>query len=233
MKENLTVSDSKTLFHDQFPYVIPGLYKRIVDEMLVELNLLNHQSEFTLDSYFCVGLTEIFNELTDGYEPNEHLKKLFSALCKSTNFKDDEIIQISNTTIDEHKNKNLEEISNLVIEKISKKPYYSRILMLGIYKILSKANDFKDNEDITKIKIISELTEKLELPLTRAEKDISIYKNSITRITQAKELLKETVLADRKKREDKNKKNWLFFNSSFIFPRDKRDIYNCYSYENQ
>ena len=207
LKENLTVSDSKTLFHDQFPYVIPGLYKRIVDEMLVELNLLNHQSEFTLDSYFCVGLTEIFNELTDGYEPNEHLKKLFSALCKSTNFKDDEIIQISNTTIDEHKNKNLEEISNLVIEKISKKPYYSRILMLGIYKILSKANDFKDNEDITKIKIISELTEKLELPLTRAEKDISIYKNSITRITQAKELLKETVLADRKKREDKNKKN--------------------------
>ena len=207
LKENLTVSDSKTLFHDQFPYVIPGLYKRIVDEMLVELNLLNHQSEFTLDSYFCVGLTEIFNELTDGYEPNEHLKKLFSALCKSTNFKDDEIIQISNTTIDEHKNKNLEEITNLVIEKISKKPYYSRILMLGIYKILSKANDFKDNEDITKIKIISELTEKLELPLTRAEKDISIYKNSITRITQAKELLKETVLADRKKREDKNKKN--------------------------
>ena len=207
LKENLTVSDSKTLFHDQFPFVIPGLYKRIVDEMLVELNLLNHQSEFTLDCYFCVGLTEIFNELTDGYEPDKHLKNLFSALCKATNFKDDEIIKISDTTINEHQNKNLDEIFNLVIEKISKKPYYSRILMLGIYKILTKANDFKDNEDITKIKIISELAEKLELPLTRAEKDISIYKNSIKRITQARELLKETVLADRKKREDKNKQN--------------------------
>ena len=207
MKENLTVSDSKTLFHDQFPFVIPGLYKRIVDEMLVELNLLNHQSEFTLDCYFCVGLTEIFNELTEGYEPHEHLKNLFSALCSSTNFKDDEIIEISNKTINEHQNKSLEENFNLVIEKSSKKPYYSRILMLGIYKIFTKANDFKDNEDITKIKIISELTEKLELPLTRAEKDISIFKNSIKRITQARELLKETVLADRKKREDKNKQN--------------------------
>ena len=207
LKENLTVSDSKTLFHDQFPFVIPGLYKRIVDEMLVELNLLNHQSEFTLDSYFCVGLTEIFKELTEGYEPNEHLPNLFSALCKSTNFKDDEIIEISKTTINEHQNKSLEEIFNLVLEKNSKKIYYSRILMLGIYKILSKANDFKDNEDISKIKIVSELTEKLELPLSRAEKDISIYKNSIKRISQARELLKETVLADRKKREDKNKKN--------------------------
>merc|ERR1711907_144406 len=190
LKENLTVSDSKTLFHDQFPFVIPGLYKRIVDEMLVELNLLNHQSEFTLDCYFCVGLTEIFNELTEGYEPHEHVKNLFRALCKSTNFKNDEIIEISNKTINEHQNKSLEEI-----------------FMLGIYKILTKANDFKDNEDITKIKIISELAEKLELPLTRAEKDISIYKTSIKRLFQARELLKETVLADRKKREDKNKKN--------------------------
>jgi len=207
LKENLTVSDSKTLFHDQFPFVIPGLYKRIVDEMLVELNLLNHQSEFALDPYFCVGLTEIFNELTEGYEPHEHVKNLFIALCKSTNFKDDEIIEISEKIINEHQNKSLEEISNLIIEKISKKPYYSRILMLGIYKILSKANDFKDNEDITKIKIISELAEKLELPLMRAEKDISIYKNGINRLKQARELLKETVLADRKKREDKNKKN--------------------------
>ncbi len=207
LKENLTVSDSKTLFHDQFPFVIPGLYKRIVDEMLVELNLLNHQSEFTLDCYFCVGLTEIFNELTEGYEPQEHIKNLFSALCKSTNFKDDEIIEISKKTINSHENKNLEEISNLVIEKSSKKVYYSRIFMLGIYKIISRANDFKDDEDITKIKIISEIVEKLELPKNRAEKDISLYKNSIKRLIQARELLKETVLADRKKREEKSKKN--------------------------
>ena len=118
----------------------------------------------------------------------------------------------------------MEEIFNLIIDKSPKKPYYSRILMLGIYKILTKASDFKDNEDVAKIKIISELAEKLELPLTRAEKDISIYKNNINRITQARELLKETVLADRKKREDKNKKNWLFFNSFFVFPRNKRNI---------
>ena len=175
--------------------------------MIVELNLLNHQSEFTLDSYFCVGLTETFNELTIGYEPHEHLKNLFSALCRSTNFKDDEIIEIAKTTINEHQKKSLEDNFNLVIEKSSKKPYYSRILMLGIYKILSKANDFNDNEDISKVKIITRVAEKLELPLTRAEKDISLYKNSIKRISQARELLKETVIADRKKRENKNKKD--------------------------
>ena len=205
LKENLTVSDSKTLFHEQFPFVIPGLYKRIVDEMLVELNLLNHQSEFFLDSYFCVGLTETFKELTIGYEPKEHLENLFSALCKSTNFDSDEIIKISNKTINEHQNKNLKDNLDLIVTNSTKKLYYSRILILGMYKISSLASDFKDNDDIKKIKIISDITNNLDLPLSRAEKDISIYKTSIKRIEQAKELLKETVMADRKKREEKNK----------------------------
>ena len=33
---------------------IPGLYKRIVDEMIVELNLLNHQNEFNQDYLFYI-----------------------------------------------------------------------------------------------------------------------------------------------------------------------------------
>ena len=66
--------------------VIPGLYKRIVDEMLVELNLLNHQKEFKQDLLFCIGLTETFKELTKGYKPEKHLDLLFDSLCSSTNF---------------------------------------------------------------------------------------------------------------------------------------------------
>ena len=95
LKEKLTVSDSKKLFHEKFPYVIPGLYKRIVDEMLVELNLLNHQNEFTQDYLFCIGLTETFKELMKGYKPVNHLDLLFESLCDSTKFKHKEIKEIS------------------------------------------------------------------------------------------------------------------------------------------
>ena len=91
LKEKLTVSDSKKLFHEKFPYVIPGLYKRIVDEMLVELNLLNHQNDFTQDYLFCVGLTETFKELMKGYKPEKHLEVLFNSLCSSTNFEAEKI----------------------------------------------------------------------------------------------------------------------------------------------
>ena len=201
LKEKLTVSDSKTLFHEQFPYVIPSLYKRIVDEMLVELNLLNHQSEFTQDSYFCVGLTETFKELTNGYEPKEQLSGLFNALCNSTNFVPSEVKEISEKTLEEHREKDTKEIFNLIIENNSSKNYYSRIFILGVYKILTLANDFKDEEDMSKFKILSEISNKLELPLSRAEKDIGLYKSSIKKFEQAKELLRETILNEREKRK--------------------------------
>jgi len=197
----LTVSDSKTLFHEQFPFVIPNLYKRIVDEMLVELNLLNHQSEFTQESYFCVGLSETFKELTSGYEPKNHVEKLFKALCNSTNFNSEEILTISETTIDSHNNINLEEISNKIIQNSSDKIYYSRIFILGIYKIIGLASDFKEEADISNLKILTKLANELNLPLTKVEKDISIYISNLKKFEQAKELLRETILSEREKRK--------------------------------
>ena len=169
--------------------------------MLVELNLLNHQSEFTQDKYFCVGLYETFKELTNGYEPKVHLEKLFKALCNSTNFIPDEIIQISEETIKSNINKNLEEISNKIIKDSSEKVYYSRILILGIYKIIKLANDFQDEKDISKLEILTKISQKLNLPLTKVEKDISIYTSNLKKFEQAKELLRETILSEREKRK--------------------------------
>ncbi len=202
VKVKLTVSDSKKLFHEQFPYVIPGLYKRIVDEMLVELNLLNHQNEFMQDSFFCIGLTETFKELTKGYKPDEHLLLLFESLCNSSNFEPKKIKEISKKTIEEFKEKSLKEISNLLIEKSTSNLYSSRILNLGIYLIITGANDFKDINDSEKNKTISNIFEKLNLSFNKAEKDIGIYKNILTRMEQAKELLQEAKI---KANKEKNK----------------------------
>ena len=147
LKEKLTVSDSKKLFHEQFPYVIPGLYKRIVDEMLVELNLLNHQNEFMQDDLFCLGLTVTFKEFTKGYKPEKHLVLLFESLCISSNFEPGKIKEISNKALEEYKEKSLKEISIILKEKSTSNLYASRILNIGIYLIIANASDFKEIND--------------------------------------------------------------------------------------
>ena len=203
LKAKLTVSDSKKLFHEQFPYVIPGLYKRIVDEMLVELNLLNHQNEFTQDYLFCIGLTETFKELTKGYKPDKHLDLLFKSLCISTNFEAKEIKEISKTSQKEFSDKSSTDILKLLKEKSNSKLYPSRILNLGIYILISNSQDFKDNNDIEKNKMISDIFEKLSLSRNKAEKDIGIYKSSISKMEQAKELIQELRIKDKKKTLEK------------------------------
>ncbi|KGG04526.1 hypothetical protein EU99_0347 [Prochlorococcus marinus str. MIT 9321] len=199
MKENLTVSDSKKLFHEQFPYVIPGLYKRIIDEMLVELNLLNHQNEFTQDYLFCVGLEETFKELTKGYKPEKHLDLLFESLCSSTNFEAKEIKEISQKTQKEFKDKSSKDILKLIKEKGNSKLYPSRILNLGIYLIIINSQDIKEKKESDTNKIVSDFFQKLNLSTIKAEKDIGIYKSTISRMEQAKELIEELKIKDKKK----------------------------------
>ena len=199
LKEKLTVSDSKKEFHERFPYVIPGLYKRIVDEMLVELNLLNHQNEFTQDYLFCVGLTETFKELMKGYQPEKHLDLLFESLCSSTNFEAKEINEISQKSQKEFKDKTFNDILNLLIKKSNSKLYPSRILNLAVYILISNAQDLKEKDESETNKMLSDIFEKLNLSANKAEKDIGIYKSSISKLEQAKELIEELRIKDKKK----------------------------------
>jgi len=199
LKEKLTVSDSKKLFHELFPFVIPGLYKRIVDEMLVELNLLNHHTEFKQDNLFCVGLTETFKELMKGYKPEKHLNLLFESLCSSTNFNAEEIREISQKSLKEVKNKSSKEISDSLKKKNNADLYSSRILNLGLYILIFNSPDFQATDESEKNKIIADIFSSLNLSVTKGEKDIGIYQSSIKKMDQAKELIEELKVKDKKK----------------------------------
>ena len=203
LKEKLTVSDSKKLFHEKFPFVIPGLYKRIVDEMLVELNLLNHQNEFKQDYLFCVGLTETFKELMKGYKPEKHLDLLFQSLCSSTNFEAKEIKEISQKSQEEFKGKSSDNILKFLKEKGDSQLYSSRMLNLGIYILISKLKDFKEKNESERTKMVTEIFGKLNLSINKAEKDIGIYKSSISKMEQAKELIQELKIKEKKKLQEK------------------------------
>ena len=199
LKEKLTVSDSKKLFHEKFPYVIPGLYKKIVDELIVELNLLNHQNEFLQEFLFCIGLTETFGELTKGYKPENHLDLLFESICSSTNFEAKEIKEISQKYQLDFRDKSSKETLKLLKEKSSPKLYSSRLLNLGIYILISNSQDFKGENKSEIDKMITEIFEKLNLSINKAEKDIGIYKSAITKMEQAKELIEELKIKSKKK----------------------------------
>ena len=61
-------------------------------------------------------------------------------------------------------------------------------------------NHFKAKVNFSETnKLISDIFEKLNLSANKAEKDIGIYKSSISKMEQAKELIEELRIKDKKK----------------------------------
>ena len=87
----------------------------------------------------------------------------------------------------------------LLVDKSNSKLYPSRVLNLGIYILISNSTDFKEKNESEVNKIISDFFEKLSLSPDKAEKDIGIYKSSILKLKQARELIEELRIKDKKK----------------------------------
>ena len=187
-----TISDSKSDFHKEFPYVIPPIYRKLADELLVELHLLSHQKNFNEDSIFAVGLKEIFSKFTTGYKPSEHIAKLFEAICNCNGFNPTEINSSSDELISKAKLFNKDDLNKFVSNlknDTKENSYYSRINAIGIYKLISEVPSFKNMNDEDMNNEISNISELLGYQYSRVEKDISMYKSNIEKMKQALEII--------------------------------------------
>ncbi len=221
MSDRTTISDSKRQFHKEFPYVIPPIYRRVADELLVELHLLSHQKHFKADTVFAVGLKEVFDAYTQGYRPVDHLKLLFDALCRSNGLDPNEIRSNSNKALDFARNNSLQEIKNVMHNKgegtaeklgsdiktlTNKQNQYSRITSVGILKILSSAHN-SNNEKINVeniIGMVKGISKEYGFTESRVEKDLKVYRSNLDRVNQALELLEETLKKDKKNVSNKS-----------------------------
>jgi len=187
-----TISDSKSDFHKEFPYVIPPIYRKLADELLVELHLLSHQKNFENNQVFASGLKEIFDNFTKGYKPIEHISELFNAICNCNGFNPDEINNMSKLIT---KNANsftsdsLGEFLKQTKDNLKDNDYYSRINAIGIYKLAIDLPYCKDATPEEINKEIEKITRLLGYQYTRVEKDISMYKSNIEKMKQALEII--------------------------------------------
>ena len=192
MSVRATISDSKADFHKEFPYVIPAIYRKLADELLVELHLLSHQKNFKTNVLFSSGLKEIFNTFTNGYKPKEHKNKLFNAICNCNGFSPSEINNYSEDMLSKLNSLSRETLKDYIFtlkNEINEDDYYSRINAIGIYKLVSSLPD-NAGRDTKEIDIdIKTVSDTLCYPFSRVEKDISLYKSNIDKMKQALEII--------------------------------------------
>ena len=213
---SLTVADSKRAFHSAFPHVIAPLYRRLVDELLVELHLLSHQQGFQADGLFAVGLTQVFDSFSTGYRPDGQREPLFNALCSATGFDGPALRRQAEEARSGIGHHSLEEVKGWLLNSGEGAPaliagllqgvqrpdfHYSRLVAVGLLSLLQSAQGAEALEPQALRSAAHEIGEAMGLIKDRVDKDLSLYAGNIEKMSQAVELMEETVAAERRRRE--------------------------------
>ena len=203
MAASQTIADSKRAFHQAFPHVIAPLYRRLADELLVELNLLSHQSRFQASALFSVGLCTVFDTFTKGYRPEAQTEALFQALCSSNGFDATKLRKTNTSLMEEAKGKDLESLKSwLSSHRLEDGGHYSRLMAVGLMRLLQGSTpDDSSLDNATLVQQSKELAETLDLPSDRVEKDLTLFGSNSERMEQAVELVEETIAAEKRKKE--------------------------------
>lgn len=216
MGASLTVADSKRAFHTAFPHVIAPLYRRLVDELLVELHLLSHQQGFQADGLFAVGLTQVFDSFSQGYRPEQQREPLFNALCAANGFDGPALRTQAAQARGGVGHHSLEEVKGWLSNRGEGAPapiagllqgvvrpnfHYSRLVAVGLLSLLQTAQGADALEPQALRSAAHEIGEAMGLIKDRVDKDLSLYAGNIEKMSQAVELMEETVAAERRRRE--------------------------------
>jgi photosystem II biogenesis protein Psp29 len=212
----LTVADSKRAFHAAFPHVIGPLYRRMVDELLVELHLLSHQRGFQADPLFAVGVVQVFEAFARGYRPEQQRGPLLEALCQATGFDAGELRRRSEEALGAMGAHSVEAVKGWIeaggdgapeplahaLHQIRRPDFhYSRLMAVGLLTLLEKAQGAQDLDAPTLRAYSHDLGEAMGLIKDRLDKDLSLYAGNLEKMAQAVELVEETLAAEKRRRE--------------------------------
>jgi photosystem II biogenesis protein Psp29 len=216
VSDALTVADSKRAFHGAFPHVISPLYRRMVDELLVELHLLSRQKGFRSDPLFSVGLVQVFEGFSRGYRPEAQREPLFVALCASSGFDAAQLRQERDAAVAAMGQHTVEEVKQWIERHGEGAPepvaaalssvqrpdfHYSRLMAVGLLSLLEQAQGSEAMDPQSLRQSAHEIGESMGLLRDRVDKDLNLYASNLEKMAQAVELMEETVAAERRRQE--------------------------------
>lgn len=222
MEKVRTVSDTKRDFYTQHTRPINSIYRRVVEELLVELHLLSVNCHFRVDSIYCLGVVSSFERFMQGYSPETDKESIFQAICQGVGSNAQEYQASANIAL--NLAKRIGSISDLMAWFASPEPIegeftlaeavkaiavnpqfkYSRMFGIGLYTMLVEINSEFWREQKSREEIIAKLGEVFSVSAEKIQKDFDLYQANLEKMQQMVIVVAEALEADRKKRARKS-----------------------------
>jgi photosystem II biogenesis protein Psp29 len=215
-----TVSDAKRKFNAQHSRPINSIFRRVVEELLVEMHLLSVNEGFVYDPIYALGVVSSFDKFMADYRPAADKASIFAALCQcigstTEQYRQDATAvkaaatQLQDTDV-------LAKIVELAssqggdtlaqtLQSIGKNPKfkYSRLFGIGLFDLLDGVAADKFADEASRTDTVGKLSVALNLPADKLGKDLDSYRSSLAKLVQMQAAMADIIEADRKKREQR------------------------------
>ena len=214
-----TLSDTKRAFYSQYQRPINSIYRRVVEELMVEMHLLSVNQHFKYNALYALGVVTTYDRFMTGYLPEGDVSAIFSAMVQAVDSSPEQFRQdaevltqsVSGLSIEDLKQRfeaaksgGDDALSGTLGAIANDENYkYSRLVAVGLYTLVESIDAVLLDDKDKRIELMNALSEPLGLSGDKVEKDLELYRSNLDKLAQAQEVMKDIVAADRKKREER------------------------------
>ncbi|MBJ7295257.1 MAG: photosystem II biogenesis protein Psp29 [Dolichospermum sp.] len=213
-----TVSDTKRTFYTLHTRPINTIYRRVVEELMVEMHLLSVNVDFSYDAIYALGVVTTFDRFMDGYQPEQDKESIFRAICQAVeqdpqSYRQDasrlqtlaaslpakdlitSLSQASPLNQDADLQKQLEAVAANSNFK------YSRLFGVGLFALLVQSDPELVKNDEQRAEALKAISNGLHISEDKLIKDLELYSSNLEKMAQALIVMADILTADRKKRD--------------------------------
>ncbi|MEM7726098.1 MAG: photosystem II biogenesis protein Psp29 [Cyanobacteria bacterium P01_A01_bin.45] len=215
-----TVSDTKRTFYTLHARPVNTIYRRVVEELMVEMHLLSVNVDFSYNPIYALGVVTTFDRFMEGYQPEKDKESIFNALVTAVedepqhyrqdaqrlealakDFRFDDLAGWLSQT--NHSNKDTELQSQLSAIAGDSKFKYNRLFAIGLFSLLESSNPESVKDEKKLNDALKAIAGGLNISDDKLIKDLELYRSNLDKMAQALVVMADLVAADRKKREER------------------------------
>ncbi|WP_413174899.1 photosystem II biogenesis protein Psp29 [Anabaena azotica] len=219
-----TVSDTKRTFYNLHTRPINTIYRRVVEELMVEMHLLSVNVDFSYNSIYALGVVTAFDRFMQGYQPEQDQASIFNAIIQAVEqdpqrYRQDAarlqvvaqslptkdlISWLSQTT---HLDQDGDLQAQLQAIANNGEFKYSRLFAIGLFSLLEMVDPELVKDEKQRNEALKAIALGLHLSEEKLTKDLELYRSNLDKMAQALIVMADMLAADRKKRDQRQQKS--------------------------
>jgi photosystem II biogenesis protein Psp29 len=215
-----TVSDTKRAFYTLHTRPINTIYRRVVEELMVEMHLLSVNVDFNYSPIYALGVVTTFERFMAGYKPEKDKESIYNALIKAVEANPDiyrqdaqrlqavakdlpvaDLIGWLSQTTPLDRDGELQNTLQAIAHNTNFK--YSRLFAIGLYGLLESSDPELVKDEKRCNEVLKTVANGLSISDDKLTKDLELYRSNLDKMTQALVVMADMVAAERKKREQR------------------------------